>query len=137
MPEALSSAPGETPRLSRWARMTIARCAWGFAGPVRGAVATTLTSSSVPKPGMSAENVCRSTEKPYSLSWLSTQSAASRWPSVPGERSGKLVARSVANWSAVALSKNGWVRGGVSASGLPTLKAATSTGTATTSQAAR
>ena len=59
------------------------------------------------------------------------------WPSVPGERSGARLTNSRANWTAVVWSKNGWTRGGGSASGLPTLKAATSTGTATTSQAAR
>ena len=58
-------------------------------------------------------------------------------PWEPGERSGNSPDRSAANWTAVAWSKKGRRRGSGSASGRPTLNAATSTGTATTSHAAR
>jgi hypothetical protein len=98
-------------------------------------VATTLTSSSVEAGDVRGERLALDGEAVLAQLALDRVGGVAL-PSVPGERSGSSC-QVGANWSAVALSKKGCARGGVSASGLPTLKAATSTGTATTSQAAR
>ena len=138
MPDPLSTAPGEAPRLSRWARTAIARWDWTPWSPVRGATATRLTSSSLAAAGdVGREGLPLDRELVLAQLGLDPVGRAGSRRGSRASGRGSVLASSLANCTAVDWSKNGRRRGSGSGSGSPTLNAATRRGTATTSQAAR
>jgi hypothetical protein len=133
IPEALSFAPGPVPTLSRCARTA---SAWGERP---GIVTIRFSSRTRPRPGIVAVNGSRRTRSPRFATWSANHWRALAAPGEVGERSGKVCARSRASATARSLSNAGGRVGtaALSAGGLPTLKAAISSGIPTSSQVPR
>ena len=82
VPEALSTAPGLSPVLSRWAMTTIADC------ERPGATAMRFTNRNRPRPATVASNGSTCVVNPYGCSSSTNHAAALAAPVVSGARSG-------------------------------------------------